>query len=121
MTLKEALRFRFANGTQVGEASADQWAAELARYRQELSALEAQNVEAMSEVERRRTRARLLRMRELSRAVKVVLSTGTEVSRIVGLQFSLVGGFSRWVISPCRDRRVSFLAVGRGVSAPAAV
>jgi hypothetical protein len=57
MTLKEALRFRLANGTQVGEASADQWAAELDWCRQELGALEAQDVEAMSEEERRRTRA----------------------------------------------------------------
>ena len=49
------------------------------------------------------------------------VSTGTEVSPIVGFQFSLVGGFELWsVISRCRDRRVSLLAVGRGVLEPAA-
>ena len=50
------------------------------------------------------------------------LSTGTEVSAIVGFQNSLtLAGCRLLVISRCRDRLWSFLVGGRGVVAPVAV
>ncbi len=50
-----------------------------------------------------------------------MLSTGIEVSAIVGVQFSLVDGFGdRPVINRFDDRRCSFLVGARGASAPPA-